>query len=154
VVGTLVPVTSGEMGLGTQRDSGPWSDAVASCAPRSPGVQPAGEGVLGVSAAVVALSSAKSLSSAASNSSELSGAEISTSKVWSVSSDAGGAGALSVARSDTSCSIVSPVGTASVHTDFHPVVPQPRIAGQTPLSVAAGGREHRRPAAPRGDRRQ
>ena len=57
VFGTLVPVTSGEMGLGTQRNSGPWSDA--SCAPRSPGVQPAGEGVLGVSAAVVALSSAK-----------------------------------------------------------------------------------------------
>ena len=63
---------------------------LASCAPRSPGVQPAGEGVLGVSAAVVALSSAKSLSSAASNSSELSGAEISTSKIWSVSSEVAG----------------------------------------------------------------
>ena len=66
VFGTLVPVTSGEMGLGKQRNSGPWSDAVASCAPRSPGAQPAGEGVLGVSAAVVALSSAKRSAAGAS----------------------------------------------------------------------------------------
>jgi hypothetical protein len=53
------------------RHSVTLADAVASCAPKPPDGRPAGEGDLVVSAAGVALSSAKSLSSAASNSSEL-----------------------------------------------------------------------------------
>jgi len=54
--------SSGGVGLGMQRYSVTLADAVASCAPKPPDGQLAGEGDLVVSAAGVALSSAKNLS--------------------------------------------------------------------------------------------
>ena len=67
-VGTWAPSTSrGEMGLGPQRNSVAPAVAVATCAPRSPDVLSAGEGVVDVGAAPAALC-VKSLRSSSSNS--------------------------------------------------------------------------------------
>ena len=49
VLGTLMPVSSGGVGLGAQRHSVTLADAVASCAPKPPDVQPADTGADGVS---------------------------------------------------------------------------------------------------------
>ena len=48
VLGIFLPVSSGGVGLGSQRHSVTLADAVASCAPKPSDVQPAGTGADGV----------------------------------------------------------------------------------------------------------
>ena len=48
VLGTLMLVSAGGVGLGAQKHSVTLADAFASCAPKPPDVQPAGEGAEGV----------------------------------------------------------------------------------------------------------